>query len=283
MSIKIVCDTASDLPPELADDLGVTTVPLHVMFGTTDLLDRHELSVGEFWERCAAYPELPQTAAPSPAAFSEAFEAAAASGAEGILCITLSSKISAANEAAQSAARRSGPGTGIEVRVLDSLSVTMGEGFVVLAAAEAAAAGADLDGVADAARGAMGRCSVFGVIDTLDNLRKGGRIGGARAALGTLLSVKPVIEVRGGVVEEESRQRTRGRSLRYLADKVMSAAPLDRLALMNAAAPDFGDLVAMLEGVEVAQPTVLADIGPVVSTHAGRGAIGAAWLTPVRR
>ena len=127
-------------------------------------------------------------------------------GADGVVCVTLSSKLSATSQAAAQAARSIG--NDFPVEVVDSFSVTMGEGFVALAAAEAAAAGAGMAEVVEAANSTRSRVSVFGAIDTLENLRKGGRIGGAAALLGALLSIKPVIEVRDGAVEQESKQRT---------------------------------------------------------------------------
>jgi DegV family protein with EDD domain len=257
------------------DQLGVALVPLHVRFGSTELVDRVELSAAEYWARAATLSDLPTTAAPSPLAFSQAFERLAAEGADSIVCVTLSSRMSATWESATQAARQGAQG--VPVEVVDSLSVSMGEGMVVLAAAEAAAAGAGAAEVVAAARSALQRVSVFGAIDTLENLRKGGRIGGARAVLGSLLSIKPVVEVRNGQVEEESRQRTRAKSLQYLAAKVREAGPLERLALMNGNAPDFQVLVDMLAGVEVARPMVLSELGPVVAAHAGLGAVGAAW------
>jgi DegV family protein with EDD domain len=276
VSVRIVSDTACDLPEGLVEELGITLVPLHIRFGATELLDREQLGVKEFWSRCAASAELPETAAPSPGAFSAVFERLAAEGAEGVVCVTLSSKLSATNEAASQAARAFSPN--IPVEVVDSLSVTMGEGLVVLAAAETAAAGAGIADVVAAALSARERLAVFGVIDTLDNLRKGGRIGGAAALLGTVLSIKPVIEVRGGVVEQESRQRTRAKSLRYLADKVRAAGQLERLAVLNGDATDFAGFVDLLEGVSSAHPRLVGDIGPVIGTHAGPGTIGLAWV-----
>jgi len=276
VTVRVVSDTACDLPDDLVKELGIALVPLHVRFGDTELLDRVELDAKEFWVRCAAAPELPETAAPSPGAFRAAFEGLAGEGADGALCVTLSSKLSATNEAAAQAARAlSGE---FPVEVVDSFSATMGEGLVVLAAAEAAMAGGDMAGVVAAATSAKSRLSVFGAIDTLENLRKGGRIGGAAALLGTLLSVKPVIEVRDGVVEQESRQRTRAKSLRYLADKARSAGPLDRLAVMSADAPDIGAFLDLMAGVTSRHPRLVGDVGPVIGTHAGPGAIGVAWL-----
>jgi DegV family protein with EDD domain len=276
VTVRVVCDSGCDLPSALADECGIVVVPLHIRFGTTELVDREQLSIKEFWARCASSEELPETAAPSPGAFTAAFESLASEGADGIVCVTLSSKLSATGEAAAQAARAFDRAP---VEVVDSLSVTMGEGMVALAAADAAVRGSDLGGVVSAAESARARLSVFGAIDTLDNLRKGGRIGGAAAALGTLLSIKPVIEVRNGVVEQESRQRTRARSFRYLAEKVRAAGALERLAVMSADAPDLDQLLELLADVKSEHPRITGDIGPVIGTHAGRGAIGVAWVT----
>jgi DegV family protein with EDD domain len=260
----------------MAEALDIVVVPLHVRFGADELVDRHQLSVAEFWARCAASADLPETAAPSPGAFKSAFDDLLAEGADGVVCVTLSAKLSATNEAASQAARAMDDPAA--VTVLDSFSVTMGQGLVAVAAAEAAADGASMGSVVDAAESTRERLTVCGVIDTLENLRRGGRIGGAAAALGTLLSIKPVIEVRGGVVEQESRQRTRAKSLRYLAQKVRSAAPLERLAVVNAQAPDFNEFLRMVDDVRSTKPVVVGEIGPVIGTHAGPGTIGVAWV-----
>lgn len=275
-TVRVVTDSAADLPDHLLTELGIGMVPLHIRFGAEELVDRAELSTKEFWSRCAAARELPETSAPSPGAFAEAFRALAAEGADGVVCVNLSSKLSATIQAARQAA------TSLEgelpVRVVDSLSVTLGEGLVALVAAEAAAVGGDLDAVAGAAEAVVDRMRVFGAIETLDNLKKGGRIGGAQALLGSVLAIKPVIEVAGGEVKEESKQRTRGRSLRYLADKVRAAGPLERLAVMGADTEDLDGFVAMLEGVTPAHPLLVGDIGPVIGTHIGQGAVGVAFV-----
>jgi DegV family protein with EDD domain len=277
MTVRVVTDSACDLPDDVVAGLGIGVVPLHVRFGSTELVDRQELSTKEFWARCATSTELPQTSAPSPGAFREAFAVMVEQGATEIVCITLSSKLSATNAAATQAARSlSGE---LRVEVFDSLSVTLGEGLIALAAAEAAADGASIEDVSVVAASTQARLRVLGAIATLENLRKGGRIGGAAATLGGLLSIKPVVEVRGGVVEQESRQRTRARSLRYLVEKVSSAGPLERLAVMGADAQDFGEFVEMLAETRSAHPMLVGDIGPVVGTHTGRGTIGVAWVT----
>jgi DegV family protein with EDD domain len=120
---------------------------------------------------------------------------------------------------------------------------------------------------------------VFGILDTLEHLEKGGRIGGARALLGSLLSIKPVVSLVDGVVEEESKQRTRGRSLRYLAEKAVDAQPLRRLAICDGAATDIDEFMGMLDGVQSEYPLVVVNLGPVVGTHTGPGTIGLCMIT----
>jgi DegV family protein with EDD domain len=271
----VVTDSACDLPDELLAELGIGLVSLRIRFGAEELVDRTELSTKEFWSRCASFPGVPETSAPSPGQFQEAFEAMAADGADGVVCVNLSSKMSATIEAARQASRAL-EGT-VAVRVVDSLSVTLGQGLVAIEAAEQASRGANLDEVAAAAERVVAQMKVYGAIDTLENLRKGGRIGGAQALLGSLLAIKPVIEVRDGVVEEESKQRTRGRALRYLAEKVRAAGPIARLAAFSADAPDMDEFLTMLQGVRPTEKVLVGDIGPVIGTHTGPGAIGVAW------
>jgi DegV family protein with EDD domain len=272
----VVTDSACDLPDELLAELGIGLVPLRIRFGSEELTDRIELSTKEFWARCQSSPSLPETSAPSPGQFQSAFEAMAADGAEGVVCVNLSSKMSATIQAARQAARSME--NSFPVQVVDSFNATMGEGLVVLEAAARAARGGRLDEVAEAAERIVGRLHVYGAIDTLENLKRGGRIGGAQALLGSLLSIKPVIRVSDGVVAEESRQRTRGRSLRYLADKVRAAGPIARLAAFGADAPDMDEFLAMLDGIHPTEKVLLGDVGPVIGTHTGPGAIGVAWI-----
>ncbi|MBO0728800.1 MAG: DegV family protein [Acidimicrobiaceae bacterium] len=274
--IRVVADSACDLPDAVLVEHGIGLVPLRIRFGGEELVDRSELSTKEFWVRCGSTEQLPETSAPSPGAFQAAFESMASEGADGVVCVNLSSKLSATIEAARQAARAL-DGT-IPVRVVDSLSVTLGEGLVALEAAQEAAKGSSLDDVAAAAQRAVDHMKVYGAIDTLENLKKGGRIGGAAALLGSLLAIKPVIEVRDGVVEQESKQRTRVKSLNYLAEKVHQAGPMSRLAAFGADAPDMDQFLGLLKGVTPNEPLFVGDIGPVIGTHCGPRAIGVAWL-----
>lgn len=275
--IRVVTDSACDLSAELAAAKDVTVVPLSIRFGPEEFVDGTTLSTDEFWIRCAKSEVLPETAAPSPGAFQQAFEAAADQGYDGVLCLDLSGGVSATHQAAAAAA--AAVADRIEVRALDSRSLTMGLGLMVLDLAEMAAAGSTLDELSARVDELKSRSLMFGVVDTLEHLEKGGRIGGARALLGSLLSIKPVVTIIDGVVEEESKQRTRGRSLRYLADKAIEAPPLSRVAVCNGAAVDIDEFLDMIKDVQSEHPLVVTDLGPVVGTHSGPGTIGLCMIT----
>jgi DegV family protein with EDD domain len=192
-----------------------------------------------------------------------------------VVAITISSQLSATGQAAQMAAK-SVQGE-IPVRHVDSLSVTMGLGMMAAAAARLAAEGKSVDEVAAVAEGLVSRTRVYGALDTLENLKKGGRVGGAQALIGSMLSIKPIIEVRNGVVEPESRQRTRSRALRYLTDKVRNEASIENLAVMHGDAPDLDEFIELLEPLVPREKMVVGDIGAVIGAHAGPRVIGVAY------
>ncbi len=280
--VRVVTDSACDLSEELAGRYGIDVVPLTIRFGDEELLDRRDLSPAEFWRRCRESASLPETSAPPPGAFRAAYEHAAASGADGVLCLTLSAGVSATYQAALAGAADFAEQ--LPVVVVDTRSLTMGQGLMCIAAAELAASGAGLDDVVALAHDLVDRTRVLGVVGTLDHLQRGGRIGGAAALVGSLLSIKPVIEVRDGVVEQESRQRTRGRALDYLIAKIAADAPLERLAVCDGAAPDIDAVVERLRPVEVDHELVVTELGPVVGTHSGPGSIAVCYqLRAARR
>jgi len=279
-SIQVVTDSACDLMPATTEERDVRVVPLTIRFGAEELVDRAELSSKEFWDRVITGPDMPATSAPSPGAFEQAFLEARDAGSTGVLCATISSGLSATYQSARTAA--DAVSDRIAVQVVDTQSVTMGQGLLVLAAADMAADGAGLDDMAAALEDMKGRTHVYGVVDSLDYLKRGGRIGAAAHLVGSLLSIKPVIEVRDGVVEVESKQRTRSRSLQYLANKALEAGPLDRLGIANGVAPDFDEVLELVRRARPEHELVASDLGPVVGSHAGPGSVGVCFITKAR-
>lgn len=277
MTVRIVTDSACDLPQAVADAHGIAIVPLTIRFGATEFTDRRDLTTAEFWTRSAESAVLPETAAPAPGQFEETYRRLAAEGADGIVCISLSGELSATIQSARLAAQS--VADAIRVEVVDSRSVTMGLGMIVLTAARRAEDGADIDTIAKEAASLAERTRVWGALDTLDNLKKGGRVGGAKALVASVLSIKPIIEVRDGKVEEGGKQRTRTRALAFLIDKVREQGPLENLAVMHAATSDVDAFVERLRPF-FAGEIVVGDIGPVIGTHSGPGAIGVVFQLP---
>ncbi|HSM64711.1 MAG TPA: DegV family protein [Ilumatobacteraceae bacterium] len=282
--VVIVTDSACDLPAAVADELGIVIVPLTIRFGDEEFVDRSELTTAEFWSRCVNSPTLPETAAPAPGQFEQAYRDAAASGATSVLVVSLSAALSATMQSAQLAARTIADDDTIDldVRVVDSRTITLGLGTIALACARAAREGATIDDVEALAIDLVDRTRVFGALDTLDNLKKGGRIGNAKALLATALSIKPIIEVTGGVVEQAGKQRTRSNALSYLVDKVSSYGDgIENLAVLHADCSDVDLFVEML-APHYPGEIVVGEIGPVIGTHGGRGTIGVAFQVSAR-
>ncbi len=278
MSLRIVTDSSCDLPPELAAAHGIDIVPLTIRFGEEEFVDRRDLTPEEFWARCASSPVLPETAAPSPGAFEETYRRAAADGCEGVVCITLSAALSATHGAAELAAKA--VADTIAVRVIDSRSLTMALGNMCLCAAREAEAGRDMAEVAEEVEELTRRTRVFAALDTLENLKKGGRIGGAKAMLASVLSIKPIIDVTGGQVEQESKQRTRSKSLRYLAEKVREHGKVENLAVMHGDAPDLQDMLDLLAPVYPRDEIIVGDLGAVIGAHGGPRTMGVTFQLP---
>jgi DegV family protein with EDD domain len=275
--VRIVTDSACDLPQAVADELGIEIVPLTIRIDGKEYVDRKDLSVAEFWAKCAASPTLPETAAPSPGQFEETYRRLASEGASSIVTISLSGALSATMQAAELAGRS--VSDVVPVTVVDSRSATLGLGAIVASCAGLAAAGATHDEITAQAIDLAGRTRVWGALDTLDNLKKGGRIGGAKAMLASALAIKPIIEVRDGKVEQGGKQRTRSKALAFLVEKVAAVGELDTLYVLHADCRDVDQFVGMLRP-HVDGRIVVGDIGPVVGAHAGRGTIGVAFFVP---
>jgi DegV family protein with EDD domain len=276
MTVRIVTDSSCDLPQAMADALGIRIVPLSVRFGDTEYIDRTTITATEFWSKCAASATLPETAAPSPGSFEETYRSLAAEGATAIVVVALSSDLSATMQSAELAARAVAPG--IDVRIVDSRNASMGLGLTVLACAELAKTGASADEVVARAQSVIPRTRVFAALDTLDNLKKGGRIGGAKAMLATVMSIKPLISITNGLVEEAGKQRTRSKARAHLVDNLRNQeVPIERLAVLNAQCADIDAFIAMVKEVYTGE-IIVGDIGAVIGTHAGQGTIGIVFL-----
>ncbi|MHB8290611.1 MAG: DegV family protein [Acidimicrobiales bacterium] len=269
--IQVVTDSASDLPEALVAKHNIEIVPLTIRFGNKEFVDQRELTPAEFWKRCAETSALPETAAPSPGAFQAAFEHAKANGKDGVVCVNISSGLSGTLQSATVGAAALPEGQ--EVRLVDSTFASMAQGLVVLAAAEAASAGASLDGVESVARSAIAGIKAFFTLDTLENLRKGGRIGNARALIGGLLSIKPTMENRGGVVELVSRQRTRSKALSSLIDVQRSNGEASVLAVSHGDATDIDDFLEKVSSTWPRVELIVSLMGSVLGTHLGKGSI----------
>lgn len=280
--IRVVTDSAADLPAATAVEHNIEIVPLTIRFGDEEFVDGRDLSPKEFWARCANSPVLPETAAPSPGQFEAAFRRAADAGADGVVCVNLSAELSATYQAAQLAAEA--VKADVAVRVVDGRTLTMAQGLIAIAGAQAAAEGKSLDEVEAAVERQASAMRVIAALDTLENLKKGGRVSGVQAMLGSMLSIKPIVRVVDGKVVEEAKQRTRSRSLQYVVDKVKAegGADADFIAVMHGDAPDIDDFVEMLTDAidRPREDMLVADVGAVIGTHAGPRVIGVGYSLP---
>jgi DegV family protein with EDD domain len=275
-NVRVITDSSADLPGDVVAALGVEMVSLTIRFGDDEFTDRVDLSPDDFWARCRASKVLPETAAPSPGAFQRAYEAARDDGCDGAIVLTLSAALSATH---QSATLGADAVPGFDVRVIDTQAVSMAHGLMVIDVAELARDGATLEELATRAEEMKPNVGVCAMLDTLEHLVKGGRVGNARALLGQMLSIKPLLELRDGVVAEAGRQRTRARALSAIVAKARSHEPLDRLAVVHGAAPDLEPFLALAAKIPSDHPLVVSDIGPTVGTHAGPGIIGLCWVS----
>jgi len=278
MAVRIVTDSSCDLTADEAEHLGVDIVPLTIRFGDKEFTDRVDLSVDEFYRRLNEAAELPETAAPAPGAFEQVFRRASENGADAVVCINLSSDLSATIQSAQNAARAIADT--IDVRVVDSRSITSGLGSQVAAAAEAARDGATADDIAAMVESLSHRTRVIAALDTLENLKKGGRIGGAQALLGNLLSIKPLIDVSSGKVEEAGKARTRKKALRWLADRLLEEPAVERLSVCHGEATDLDEFLDLLAPRYSRDEIRVGLIGAVIGTHGGPRVMGVTWQQP---
>ena len=274
--IRVITDSACDIPEEIARRLDIDIVSLSIRFGDDEFIDRVDLSPAEFWAKCKASKTLPETAAPSPGAFQAAYERAKADGCDGVIVLTLTSLLSATHQSAVIACEA--VAGSIDVRVVDTKAVTMAQGLLAIDVAEVAATRVSLDLLVEHAESLVNKVGVVAMLDTLEHLIKGGRVGGARALLGQVLAIKPLLELKDGVVAEAGRQRTRAKALVAIVAVAKSHQPLRRLALVHGASNEVPALETLVADIPTEFPLIVTDMGPVVGTHGGPGIIGLCWI-----
>ena len=274
--VKIVTDSLSDITSDVAEELGITVVPLTVLFGKESFLDRVTITTDEFYHRLTHDDTWPTTTQPPPSTFVDVYNKLVEETDE-ILVITLSSKLSGTYESAVNA--RGSVQKKCRIEVIDSLTVAMGLGLVVIAAAKAAQAGAKLNELVDLVHSAIPRSHLVAYFDTLKYLAKGGRIGKAQGLLGAVLSVKPVLTVKDGEMSPVTRLRSRAAGTDYLYNFVAGFPRIEELAVEHTTVPDEANrLVERLGSLFPKERIYRSIISPVVGTHAGPGAMAVTVL-----
>lgn len=276
MSVRIVTDSTADLPEGMAEELEITVVPLKVFFGEEAYRDGVDITPDQFFARLAKSHVLPTTSQPSVGDFLEVYQSLSQE-ADGIVSIHIAASLSGTVEAASLA--RQSLAEGCPIEIMDSSSTSLGLGLVVMKAAAAARAGASLEEVAAVARRAAEQLHIYFMVDTLEYLQRGGRIGRAQAFLGTLLQVKPILSIRDGVVHPLERVRTRAKALDRLFELITAFPSVTDFGVVHATTPqDAQALVQRLGNARPDTPVFLSRLGPVVGTHGGPGVVGVGAL-----
>jgi len=276
MTVKIVTDSVADIPPRIVNELGISVIPVLVRFGEETYRDGIDITTDQFYERLVKSEVMPTTSVPSLDMFARTYARLAEETNE-ILVIMLSSKLSGLyNAALQSAALIEG---GCRIVVIDSGCAVMQQGFVVIKAAEAAIDGANLDEIMEIVRQTLPRVDMRAAFDTLEYLKRGGRIGKAQAFMGSLLKINPVITLREGVVEPVMRAHSRAKAIDALYDFAAGYKHIEGLAVEEAACPQDGDrLVERLSAIFPREKIIRTRTTPVIGTHTGPGLLLVAVL-----
>ena len=280
--IRFVADSTADLGPDYTREHRIITVPLKVIFGDEVLVDGVDVTAAAFYERMRTSSKNPTTSQPSPAEFEAAFREAAADGSS-VVCTTMSSEMSGTYGAAVTA-RESLPD--LDIHVVDTRTVTVGHHAVVRAAVDCAESGGNVAEVLSTIEEVTRRQRAIFTVETLEYLRRGGRIGGARALLGSVLNIKPVLQIFGGHIEPFDRVRTYQRALDRICDEVVAATGeagrKARVVLGHADKLDDCKVLARRLAPHCEGEPEIIEIGPIVGCHAGPGTIGLDFYLPPR-
>jgi len=278
MTIRIVTDSACDVPPYIADKMGITVVPVYINIGDQSYLDGIDLPRREFFENLPAYDSFPTTAAPASGTFTSVYQQLAGEGASEILSLHIAANLSNTYNAARLGAEDV---QGTRVTLWDTEQITMGSGLQVIVAAEAAAAGCSMAEILTLLQEKRSKTRIYAVLDTLEFLRRSGRVSWTQFGLGTLLRIKPVLEVFEGDVIMNDRVRTLKRAQLRLIELVQAQQPLERIAVLHAnnlkGAQRLQKQAAFLFPPE--QELIFMEITPAIGSHIGPGAVGFAFIS----
>ena len=276
MTVKIVTDSLGDIPSNVAEELGITIIPITVLFGTETYRDGVDLTTEQFYDKLVHTNTFPTTAVPPLGDFVKVYDKLAKETDE-ILVITVSHKLSgtpgAALQAVELMKRK------CRVEVVDSQWIIMGEGLIAITAAKAAQAGANFDEVVKMTQNNISRVDVRMAFDTLEYLKRGGRIGRAQAFLGSVLRVNPILGIRDGEACPIARERSRAKAIDYLYSFVMSFSRIEEVAVEDATTPD--DAERLIERLSTKFPKeriYRSKVSPVVGTHVGPRVLSVAVL-----
>lgn len=275
-NVKVVTDSLADIPPALVKILDIAIVPCIVRFGTQEFHDRVDLTPDEFYRRLVSGPVHPTTAQAPINSFLETYRTLARTHKE-ILSIHVSGDLSGTLNAAHAAARQT---MGAKVEVVDSWHASMALGWVAILAARAAKEGQSLRRIRTLIEDLIPRVHVIAMLDTLEYARRGGRLGKAEALLGDTLNVKPLVSVVKGQVYPVEKVRTTNRALERLVEISMSSGPIQHLAVLHAAAPEYASrLCKLFAGTFPEDQIVISEAGPALGAHTGPGGAGIAWVS----
>ena len=274
--VKVVTDSCSDITPELAREFGVSVVPLYVQFGDEVYRDNVDLSTEEFYQKLGRSSVVPTTSAPGPDVFAELFTNLAEETDE-IVAIMFSRMLSGVYGAAVKGKAMVTKGCRIEV--IDSTLAISAQMVLVISAARMARSGANIDRIVDWVRKAIPRIHIQMTFDTLEYLRRGGRIGKAQAFLGSLLRVNPILTLRDGLVYPVARARNRAKAIDYLVDFVRSFSHPEVIAIEDVTTPEDLEILAeRLKGLVSTENFYRSKVDPVVGVHVGPRVLAACVL-----
>lgn len=272
--VRILTDSTSDIPADLADRLGIVVVPAYVQMEGQSLRDGEQITRAEFYRRLPGLKGVPTTSVPPAHEFAAAFRSLIGQADE-VVALTVSSNLSGMFDVAQMGSREVPE---LRVHVVDSGQLTMGLGWLVIVAAEEAAAGKSAAEILALVETLRPRVRVLAVLDTVENLRRSGRVNLVHALAANLLRIKPLIEVRQGVVSLVGRVRTRHKAIDWLLEQAAALMPLQRLAVIHTEASEVESFRSRLGALFPVEQIVISEVGPTVGTHVGPGALGIAAI-----